>query len=62
MKVVTEAAPVICERCEKVFYAKYAHICLACRKKQYSEQAKRIGLCKIGAEARWRGKRKDEGE
>ena len=60
MKIVEEPGPIICEQCEKVFYAKYAHFCPACRKKQSSERAKRIGLCNYGATGRWGKKRKDE--
>jgi Zn finger protein HypA/HybF involved in hydrogenase expression len=46
-------APVICERCEKVFMGgANAFICPACRKKAVSESAKKRNLNRIGIEAR----------
>lgn len=48
-------APVICERCEKVFMGgENAFICPKCRKEMASERAKKINLSKIGNEARWK--------
>ena len=48
-------APVICERCEKVFMGgAKAFICPKCRKKMLSERAKKINLSKIGNDARWK--------
>lgn len=48
MKIVTEAAPVICEGCGKVFKTKHAYYCPDCLRKLKSERAKRIGLNKLG--------------
>lgn len=53
MKVVIEPAPIICERCERVFKAKYAFYCPKCIKQMASERAKRIGLSSLGVKARW---------
>ena len=53
MKIVKDPAPIICERCEKVFKAKYAFYCPKCIKQMCSERAKRIGLSKLGVKARW---------
>lgn len=51
MKTVKEAAPVVCDVCGKVFYAKYAFMCPKCRKEANSERAKNMGLHKLGNEA-----------
>ena len=51
-------APVICEKCEKVFMGgANAFICPKCRKKILSENAKKRNLSKIGNEARWNKER-----
>ena len=59
MTTVKEPAPIICERCEKVFKAKYAFYCPKCLKEMNSERAKRIGLSSLGVKARW-GKKREE--
>lgn len=59
MKVVKEPAPIICERCEKVFKAKYAFYCPKCVNEMRSQRAKRIGLNMLGANARWRKESED---
>ena len=48
---IKEPAPIICEKCEKVFYGKKAFICPDCLRVIASERAKRIGLNKMGNEA-----------
>lgn len=48
MKPIKEPAPIICDRCEKVFMGKYAFICPECRKKAASDSAKKRNLNKIG--------------
>ncbi len=48
MKPISKPAPIMCERCEKVFEGKYAHICPDCRRKVASESAKKRNLNKIG--------------
>lgn len=60
MKPIKEPAPVICERCEKVFKAKYAFYCPECFRQICSERAKRIGLSKLGTNARWKKGANDE--
>lgn len=51
MTAIKEPAPIICERCEKVFMGKYAFICPECRKKASSKSAKARNLNKLGNEA-----------
>ena len=51
MKPIKEAAPIVCERCEKVFMGKYAFICPECRIKASRESAKRRNLNKLGNDA-----------
>ena len=51
MKPIKEAAPIVCERCEKVFMGKYAFICPECRKRASRESAKRRNLNKLGNDA-----------
>lgn len=51
MKPIKETAPIICERCEKVFMGKYAFICPECRRKAASDSAKKRTLNKLGNEA-----------
>lgn len=51
MKPIKEAAPIICERCEKVFMGKYAFICPECKKKAASDSAKKRNLNKLGNKA-----------
>ena len=48
-----EPAKTICERCGRVFMAKYAFICPTCHKEIRRENAKRIGLSEKGYKARW---------
>jgi hypothetical protein len=53
----------ICEDCGRVFEAgPYSFFCPECRKRRISkassERAKRIGLSRMGVEARW-GKKKE---
>lgn len=59
MKVVKEPAPIICERCGKVFKAKYAFYCPKCIRQINSERAKRIGLNRLGLKARWKKESED---
>lgn len=51
MKPIKEVAPIICERCEKVFMGKYAFICPECRRKAASDSAKKRKLNKLGNKA-----------
>ena len=49
----------ICEDCGKLFVAgPDAYLCPECRKKRWSEYAKRRKLNELGAAARW-GKKKE---
>lgn len=60
MKTVKEPAPIICERCGVVFHGKYAFYCPRCLKQMRSERAKRIGLSKLGTNARWNRRANNE--
>ncbi len=60
MTTVKETAPVMCERCGKVFQTKYAFYCPECLKKIKSERAKKINLSKLGHKARRKGVMQNE--